>query len=292
MNLIEQMNLGPNSFAMSYQNETKDTYWRMLHAHQGIELLYIHEGFGSVTLEHETFPLRAGTLFCFQPYQLHKVEVPVQSGASYIRSNITFDPRIMDPYLSPFPNLQAFLRLLWKGSLPQQVFTLAPSHLYTDILHGYSLNHIEDSAQQAEDHTLFLISVLHYLQTHVFPKNKFPAKGSERTYQHIEGMMDWVEGNYSKYFDLSKMASELHLSPYHISHMFKTYTGTTLSDYITARRIREACTLLANTAKSIQDIGLEIGGFGTPYFCQLFKKHKGMTPKAFRNVVREVYLKS
>jgi AraC-like DNA-binding protein len=85
------------------------------------------------------------------------------------------------------------------------------------------------------------------------------------------------------------MAAALHLSPYHISHLFKRHTGVTLSDYMTNRRLREACALLANTDKQVGDIAREVGGFSAPYFCQLFKKHKGVTPQSYRATVRRAY---
>ncbi|MNP67931.1 Bifunctional transcriptional activator/DNA repair enzyme AdaA [compost metagenome] len=66
----------------------------------------------------------------------------------------------------------------------------------------------------------------------------------------------------------------------------------TLSEYLAGRRIREACALLENTDTSIREIGRIVGGFSAPYFSQLFKKHKGLTPNSYRKAVKEIYSKN
>lgn len=290
MNLIEPMDLGPNSFFLLYRNETRNEHWRMFHAHQGLELLYVHEGRGSVTVERKTFPLQPGTLFCFQPYQLHKVEVPPQGDASYIRTNLTFDPRIVEPYAAPFPKLLAFLRKLSKGGLTQQVFALGGDERLPELLSSFQqAGRRANGEPQEEERALFLLALLRHLQLFVFPEDDAAAHDANRANRHIDRILDWVERHFGRPFELEAMAGALHLSPYHVSHLFKSHTGITLSDYITARRLREACALLANTDKQIGDIGREVGGFGTSYFCQLFKKHKGVTPQSYRLTVRRAY---
>lgn len=290
MNLIQPVDLGPNAFSFSYRLETRNRHWKMFHAHQGLELLYVHEGSGIVTVERKQFPLRPGTLFCFQPYQLHKVEVPTQGECSYIRTNVTFDPRTVEPYAAPFPKLHAFLRRLWKGSLAKQVFPLGDDPRLPQLLASFeqARSRTPDGPHD-EERALFLLALLRHLQLEVFPDGDADGSGMEKASRHIERIHDWLETHFRKPFDLEAMAQQLHLSPYHLSHLFKRHTGTTLSDCIAARRVREACALLANTDKPVGDIGHEVGGFCTSYFCQLFKKHKGVTPQAYRATVRRAY---
>ncbi|WP_254778362.1 helix-turn-helix domain-containing protein [Paenibacillus sp. cl141a] len=55
------------------------------------------------------------------------------------------------------------------------------------------------------------------------------------------------------------MAKSLHLSPYHLSHLFKEATGISITEYIAARRIHQSIQLLATTKKPISLITEEIG---------------------------------
>ncbi|MFC0212685.1 AraC family transcriptional regulator [Paenibacillus chartarius] len=289
--LLEPAYMGSRNFFMSYRSETKNENWLMLHAHQGIELLYVHQGAGTVTLERKQYRLQPGTLFCFQPYQLHKVEVPPLADASYIRTNVTFDPRVIEAYLAPFPKLQSFVRLLAKGTLTEQVFTFAAGdHRFEELLGGYdkARSSVRDEHQE-EERALFLLTLLRHLQMEVFPEQALGFPNAEKASGHVERILDWIESRFRLPFELGAMAEELHLSPYHLSHLFKRHTGVTLSDYIAGRRVREACALLANTDKSVGEIAREVGGFSAPYFCQMFKKHKGVTPQSYRAAIRQAY---
>ncbi|WP_029192626.1 AraC family transcriptional regulator [Paenibacillus harenae] len=290
MNRIQPLDLGAQPFFLSYRTETKGEHWRMHHAHQGCELLYVYEGAGSITVENKTYPLRPGTLICFQPYQLHKVEVPSSEDGSYIRTNLTFDPRFIESYTEPFPKLRSFLRRLWKGLLAQQVFGLGSDSRLPELLAELDRSRRQwGEGPQDEEGALFLLAILRHLQLYVFPAEDASPSMPEKASGHIEHMMDWIETHYREPFDLSRMAEDCHLSPYHVSHLFKRYAGVTITGYIAARRIREACALLAKTDKQIGDIGREVGSLGTPYFCQMFKNHKGVTPQAYRSMVRRAY---
>lgn len=290
MNRIEPLYMGDKPFFLFYRTEHRDTDWRMYHAHQGCELLYVYEGAGTVTVESRTFPLKPGMLFIFQPYQLHKVEVPARAVGTYIRSNLTFDPRCLDAYIAPFPKLQAFLRQVWKGLLTRQAFDLTTDKRLPELLHEMELSRqLWDHRPQDEEGPLLLIAIMRHLQRHVFPEEDAEASLTEKASGHVLQMVDWIETHYKEPFSLARMAEDCHLSPYHVSHLFKRYAGTTITSYIAVLRVREACALLAGTDKQVGDIAREVGGLGTAYFCQLFKKHKGVTPQAYRSMVRKAY---
>ncbi|MNC43962.1 Bifunctional transcriptional activator/DNA repair enzyme AdaA [compost metagenome] len=224
----------------------------------------------------------------FQPYQLHRVEVPVHADTSYIRTNLTFNPHLVEPWLEPFPGLRFFFRTLWRGVLPQQVFHLQNDERLANLLDEFQWLHPQPSDTREEDLGLFFLTLLRYLDLHVFGPGRTNAVPSRSTL-HVEKIMDWAEEHFREPFHLQRLADELHLSPYHLSHLFKQCTGRTVSDYIAARRIREACSLLMLTAMPVKAIGQEVGGFSTAYFCQLFKKWKGITPQAYRETVRTLY---
>ncbi|WP_336771971.1 AraC family transcriptional regulator [Paenibacillus sp. MMO-58] len=286
---VQPMNLGANAFSFTHRYETRNENWLMLHAHQGIELLYIHEGSGTVTLESQHYKLEDNMLFCFQPYQLHKVDVPLKDGATYIRTNLTFDARILDPYLQPYPKMQAFLRRLMYGMLRRQVFTFCNDKTLANLLSDYDkMRTLTGGEPSVEDRVLFLLSLFKHLQLHVFESEDTHAS-MDKNSGHVEKILDWIETHYRQTISLESLSRELHLSSYHISHLFKQQTGMTISDYVAGRRIREACALLENTDYSINEIGRMIGGFSAPYFSQLFKKHKGVTPHLYRSAIKHTY---
>lgn len=278
-----------DGYIFRYRDETTGRHWKMIHTHQGIEMLYIHEGCGEITVEGNHYPLQKGTLVLFQPYQLHRVEAEVQEGQPYIRTNFTFDPHLAEPWLAPFPRLSFFYRNLWKGVLKQQVFQIPEDEKLPQLLLDFHLAHERPAAELEEERGLFLLNLLRYLQTYIFADQMDMTLNADRSMQHAEKAMDWIEKHFAEPFRLQNMADDLHLSPYYLSHLFKQSTGQTITDYIAARRVREACALLMTTTKPIKAISREVGVFSDAYFCQLFKKWKGITPQAYRETVRRRY---
>ncbi|MGG6311013.1 AraC family transcriptional regulator [Paenibacillus macerans] len=289
MEYRESMDLGAAGYTFDYRNETKEVHWRRVHAHQGIEMLYVHQGLGEIAVEGVKYPLASGTLVLFQPYQLHRVEVPVHGDMSYIRTNLTFNPHLVEPWLAPFPKLAFFFSKVWRGVLPKQVFQLHADRRLPNLLEDFQRLRTKASPAVEEDLGLFFLALLRHLQLHVFTDGIDADSGQGKATQHVEKMMDWVEAHFKEPFQLQRIAEDLHLSPYHLSHLFKQHTGRTLSDYIAARRIREACALLILTSKPIKRISREVGGLSEAYFCQLFKKWKGITPQTYRETVRRFY---
>jgi YesN/AraC family two-component response regulator len=94
--------------------------------------------------------------------------------------------------------------------------------------------------------------------------------------------MQWIEEHYMEPFDLGQLSDELHLSKSYVSRVFKRETGSSLTEYLTIRRIRQASQLLQMTNKPIEFIGESVGFGSVSYFIQLFKKMIGTTPHQYR----------
>ncbi|MFV2051139.1 helix-turn-helix transcriptional regulator, partial [Metabacillus sp. YM-086] len=63
--------------------------------------------------------------------------------------------------------------------------------------------------------------------------------------------------------------------------------GSSLTEYLTIRRIKQACQLLQMTNKPIEFIGENLGFGSVSYFIQVFKKMVGTTPHQYRRSLLE-----
>ncbi len=289
MKLIENLELGRNCFVLSYQHETTENQWEMFHAHQGIEFHYIHQGDGHIILDQNIHRIQSRMLVYYQPYQLHKINMDTCPDSPYVRTTFVFDPVIADPYLKPFPSLRAFFQYLWKKRLSMQFIDLHENDKVLELFTEFR-DRLETAGayEQQEEMVIFLISLLRYLRGIIGPKLD-TASSKKRETRHSEMIMEWVSAHYRQEFALEWLASELHLSPYHISHLFREEMGCSITEYIMVKRLREACLLLSTTSLSIKEISREVGLNSDSYFCQLFRKHMGVSPAKYRTASKKAY---
>lgn len=94
-------------------------------------------------------------------------------------------------------------------------------------------------------------------------------------------ILQYVNEYYSV-LTLSELAEYFHRSKSHISHMFKTRTGKSLSRYCNDLKLRDAARLLETTDLSVTRIALDVGFGDTSYFISAFKKAFRKTPLQYR----------
>lgn len=99
---------------------------------------------------------------------------------------------------------------------------------------------------------------------------------------HIGQAKAFMQKNFAKPIQLEDVAKAVHVSPYHLSHLFPQTTGTTFSQALLRIRIEKAKDLLKDTKLTISDIALETGFNSSAYFTRAFKKWQKMTPSEYR----------
>lgn len=103
--------------------------------------------------------------------------------------------------------------------------------------------------------------------------------GSSEMYH---SMIEYVGSHYQEPITLQDVADHLHVSFAYASKLFKKYTDTNYSKYLTSLRLEQAQKLLAATTKTVEEICFEIGYNDYFYFNKTFKKYTGMTPLQYR----------
>ncbi len=92
----------------------------------------------------------------------------------------------------------------------------------------------------------------------------------------------YIEEHLRQNIRRTDIAATVHLSPDHLSHLFKSRTGSSLSDFILERRIAMAKKLLSTTRYPIGKVAAESGYDSIPYFSKQFKRTTGKTPLDYR----------
>jgi AraC family transcriptional regulator of arabinose operon len=294
MKFNAHLSLAHTSFIHAYRRRSGTEYTDISHFHEGIEFLYIEQGHGSVVTGSKSVEVSGGTLLFFQPFQFHKLGIQTDDTCPFIRSFFVYNPIWMQQYLEPFPRLAEFHRSLWKMSWETQVLTgLDADHPLVKCLSGLGqLTDITNNTKGSnltEAHSIFILHFLMQLQHNgEIGKQKHSAPG--RKMGHIEQAMEWIEEHYRSPFRLQTLADHLHLTPAYLSGLFRREVGGSLSDYWTARRIKEACHLLTTGDLALDQVAAMVGISNVSYFCQLFKRHTSETPHQFRTRINKTGL--
>jgi AraC-like DNA-binding protein len=98
----------------------------------------------------------------------------------------------------------------------------------------------------------------------------------------VQKAMAFIEENYHRDLSLLKVAEAVHLSIWHLCHLFKSETGETFVRYLKAIRMRRARTLLENSLLSIKEVMNKVGMRDQSHFAKDFKRAYGLTPSEFR----------
>jgi len=105
--------------------------------------------------------------------------------------------------------------------------------------------------------------------------------------RQILEIVRYVNDNFSEELTVEKLAERAFLSRSHFCRQFKKVTGFSPIEYIHSMRLRSAENLLENSDLSITEIALQSGFSGSNYFGNLFRRYRGMSPRAWRNLSRK-----
>lgn len=100
----------------------------------------------------------------------------------------------------------------------------------------------------------------------------------------VKQALAYLQQNYQDSISRQEIATAVNANASYLSRIFSQEVGITLWDFLARLRMQVAQELLLNysTSKSITDIAMQVGYNDPAYFCKVFKKHTGLSPKAYR----------
>ena len=101
-------------------------------------------------------------------------------------------------------------------------------------------------------------------------------------WQRLRPVVDFLNQNYRKPFDIDFLLHKTHLSRVHFYRIFRKHFHVAPQEYIIQLRIREAVRLLLESDLSIGEIGAEVGWDDPFYFSKIFKRAIGTSPLNYR----------
>jgi AraC family transcriptional regulator, transcriptional activator of pobA len=93
-----------------------------------------------------------------------------------------------------------------------------------------------------------------------------------------------IDCRLSEPLSLRDVASELGITPGHLTTVVRRRTGRTVQEWIIERRMAEARSLLADTDLPVAEIARRVGMSDPAYFSRLFRRTHGTSPRSWRGV--------
>lgn len=103
-------------------------------------------------------------------------------------------------------------------------------------------------------------------------------RNGERATDTLESAKRYIEENLPGDLSLEAVSSNVFISAKYLSRLFKEELGVTYTEYVTARRMETAKTLVERGSLTIEQVAAAVG-YSTPaYFIKKFKEAYGCTP--------------
>lgn len=248
--------------------------WNMfdMHSHQNYELCFLLEGKRNFFIDSELYIVESPSLFVLSPFSLHKTE-----GGPYLRININLSKNF-------FLEKEQFLidYFVSKRALSfDKVLAAKVSVMLEEI---YKLKDAYTKQQKALLQICIkalLCEIYRFRPKAVEPYAKIKKKNSHSSVV-ILNIINYINENYSQNLSLKKLSDMFFVSPNHISRLFKSSMGKTISEYILELRLNKAKQLLSTTNLTVSDISAKCAFCSVNYFEIVFKNYIGMSPTKYR----------
>ena len=108
---------------------------------------------------------------------------------------------------------------------------------------------------------------------------------SRNQYERLAKIFSYIDNNLYRNLRVDDLAEVMCLSSDHFTRVFKQVSGMSPNQYVQAKRIERAQTLLLASRLSIKEIAETVGIPNLSQFSKLFIKHTVYTPREYKNTL-------
>ena len=237
------------------------------HIHPHLELIYLTEGSAYATADHHTELLNPGDLYLAFPNQIHYYDAVPVNGILVIVSPELF-PDLLDIFNCKLPDSP----IIRREHLPPDAYAQlqricrcvkAADKLSKTAANGYLQGLLAELLGQ-----MTLLDI-------------------ENSHDSVRSILVYCLENYQESLSLDRLARELHLSKYYISHVFTDRLSISFPDFINGLRIESACRQL-NNGMDITDVAFDSGFSSIRSFNRNFKRNMCVSPSEYIKHIKSI----
>lgn len=254
------------------------------HVHDYIEVVYMCCGTTRHIINGDTIDLKEGELLFLSRNATQEI---MPAGKYDIAVNFIVMPQFFDRTLAMLTNeetpIKSFLTDCLKNtdsSTPYLYFKVSDVLPIRNLVENlvWNLIYKEPNKRQINQNTMGLLFLLLLNYTE---RLEYKNKDDEL----IINVLRYVEENYVN-GSLTELAESLHYEFAWLSREIKNRTGKNYTWLVQERRLAQAEFLIKNSDIKISEIARQTGYDNISYFHRLFNKTYKMTPKKYRDLIR------
>lgn len=265
----------PNDFKISKVKRDSTYTKQSSHIHPYYEIFYLINGDCTFFIDHNIYKLNRGDLVIVPAGEIHKSTYP-ETGYSE-RFVVSFRENNLG-WINEILGEEIVKQSLNMGviSIPDKRRDYVESLMHKMLFESEG----QDILSPAFIKTGLIELLLFIIRCQRYEENV--VKEIDVDNQLMQEIATYIYDNYDKKISLDDMSRKFHISRSYLSKKFKTITGFGFKEYLINVRIKNACTLLLETNKSITDIAFECGFNDSNYFGDAFRHVKGVSPNKYR----------
>lgn len=258
----------------------------LFHWHNEFEINYVYEGSARYHIDYHYFDSQVGDIILIRPNAMHSIH-PIQD-LEHVTDSLVYHLDFLGTsnldqtsmlYLQPLQH--DILKTVLRIQPHQEGYSAIKEVLFTifDIIKRQ-----EPYYELLLKSQLFQFLHLLYQHDYIIKKN---TDNLYRKNEKLRGLIDHIHHHYQENLTIEEMADYMGYSKTHFMSVFKQQTGTSCMEFVIQVRLREACSLLTSSLKTVLEISNQVGFNNLSNFNRQFKRYYHMTPSRYRKQFRK-----
>ena len=270
------------------------------HIHDLVEIIYVLYGTLEIGIDEELFHMEKGDIAFVFPGKIHHAQCfgdPKTCASLYLLSSLSLAGDLAQKLSNTQPenpvipaakvdeDTRYTLRRLYheygmdeRGARLQQVVT-SPS---------VSRKTPENVLQENE--RIVKQCFVQLLLARNLPKLHLIERPDESQADLVHQIVAYTAAHFREPMTLTSLAEHLYVSPYTVSRIFSSVFSTNYNGYLNDMRLDCACSMLHYSDRSVTETCIDSGFESQRTFNRVFREKMHMSPREYRNMVREADL--
>jgi AraC-like DNA-binding protein len=260
--------------------KTTDESSKSTHQHTFFELVYVLEGTGTQVINQNKFRYHHDHMFLITPEDAHTLEVESTTSFFFLRFNEIFlksNPRHFD-------NIQRLEYILQNAShQPGCILkNVIDKKLVRPIIEAIEREYTNRDVYNKELITQLVNTLIVVVARNI--ARYMPTCVTESTEAKAMDILHYIQTNiyYPEKLRAEALSEHFGISESYLGRYFKKQTNETMQQYITNYRARLIEVRLQRSDMRMNEIASEMGFTDESHLNKFFRKHKGMSPTAYR----------